>query len=404
MDIESRKVYIPPYIKTALETLENASHEAYLVGGCVRDALLGDVPGDYDITTSATPEEISALFEGEYKLILGGMKHGTVTPIIESHPVEITTFRIDGSYSDNRRPDSVRFSKSLQDDLSRRDFTVNAMAYSEKRGLVDCFGSVEDLKNRTIRCVGSADRRFGEDALRIIRALRFSAVLGFEIEEKTAKSINKNIESIKSVSAERIYTELKKLLGGEFAFRVLGEFPCLLKTLFGLKLSERKLQAIKNENSLLFSFAVIFAGEDEQKLRILKPDNQTLNFCERLNNLLKLPLGEEQKNSEGLALFIYENSIKEDMLIALLKLHSYLDEGFDFSAYFSAFERAKAEELPFERGELNINGDDLKALGFSGKQIKTALDSLCLAAIKGEVKNTRSELIKFAEKKEKRQL
>ena len=276
------------------------------------------------------------------------------------------------------------------------------MAYSERRGLIDCFNSFEDLKSKTIRCVGEADRRFGEDALRIIRALRFSAVLGFCIEEKTAKSINKNIESILNVSAERIYSELKKLLGGKYAFRVLGEFPCLLKTLFGINLSEKKLEAIKNSESLLFSFAVIFIGEDEGKLKALKPDNQTLEYCRELNALYALPLSIKQKTAEGMALFIYQNEIKEDILVALLKLHSFLDENFDYSAYFNALEKAKAENLPLERGMLNINGGDLKALGYSGKQIKSALDSLCLAAIKGEVKNTRSELIKFAEKKEKR--
>ena len=396
MNIENIKLYIPPYIKTALETLENAGFEAYLVGGCVRDALLGDAPGDYDITTSAKPEQIKALFEGEYKLILGGMKHGTVTPIIADCPVEITSFRIDGSYSDNRHPDSVEFSEKLLDDLSRRDFTVNALAYSEKRGLVDCFGSVEDLKNRIIRCVGEADRRFGEDALRIIRALRFSAVLGFEIEKKTGKSINKNIESILNVSAERIYSELKKLLAGKFAYKVLAEFPCLLQTLFGISLNEKKLEAIKSSDSARFSFAVIFTGEDENKLKRLKPDNQTLNFCKELNALFSLPIANEQKNARSMALFVYENGIEEETLICLLKLHSFLEENFDYSLYLDAYSQAKKESLPFSRKDLAICGDDLKQEGFSGKQIKTLLDSLCLAVIKGEVKNEKNELIKRA--------
>jgi len=205
---------IPQNINIVLERLRLAGYRALPVGGCVRDILLGGNPHDWDITTSATPDEMLEIFK-DLRLApvsSGGIKHGTVTVIIDHSPIEVTTFRCDGEYSDGRRPDSVGFSRELSDDLCRRDFTVNAMCIDENGDIVDMFGGRQDLSDRIIRAIGDPDRRFKEDALRILRALRFSASLGFEIEEKTAESMFANADRLTLLAKERIGSELVKLI------------------------------------------------------------------------------------------------------------------------------------------------------------------------------------------------
>ena len=179
---------LPRGVRLVIDTLHRGGFSAYAVGGCVRDALRGEVPHDYDVTTSAFPEEMLSLFEG-WRVIPTGLKHGTLTVLCDGESVEVTTFRVDGEYRDGRHPDSVSFTRDLKADAARRDFTVNAMAYSDRDGLCDFFGGKEDLKAGLIRAVGDARRRFEEDALRILRALRFASVLGFRIEEETAKAL-----------------------------------------------------------------------------------------------------------------------------------------------------------------------------------------------------------------------
>ena len=215
-------MYLPKEVKKAISMLETSGFEAYAVGGCVRDSLLGKTPTDFDITTSALPEETKLVFKNEH-VIETGIKHGTVTVLIDHNPLEITTFRIDENYSDNRHPDKVTFTRSLKEDLARRDFTINALAFSEKTGIIDVFGGTDDLEHGIIRCVGEPDKRFGEDALRIMRGLRFASALGFKIEEKTALSMHKNKELLKNVSVERLSSELTKLLCGKDAKNVLFE-------------------------------------------------------------------------------------------------------------------------------------------------------------------------------------
>lgn len=217
-------VNIPDAAQTALTTLERAGYEAYLVGGCVRDALLGRNPSDWDITTEATPEAIESVFSG-FRLIETGIKHGTVTVLIGGTPIEITPYRVDGSYSDHRRPDEVVFTRNLTEDLARRDFTVNAMAYHPQRGLIDPFGGEEDLNNNILRCVGEADRRFNEDALRILRGMRFMSAFGFDADAATDASMRKNIALLRFVSAERIRVEMTKLLMGDGARKTLLAYP-----------------------------------------------------------------------------------------------------------------------------------------------------------------------------------
>ena len=382
MQTQDFTIEIPRHIQTAVERLESAGFEAYLVGGCVRDALLGETPDDYDITTAAKPEQIRALFEKDYDIIDNGMKHGTITPIIEHKPVEITTFRIDGSYSDNRHPDAVTFSGSLTDDLSRRDFTVNAMAYSRTRGLVDCFG-------------GQADLQQG-----IIRALRFAAVLGFAVEEATGESIRRRIETIKNVSVERIYTELKKLLDGDYSDKVLAAFPCFLHTLFGISLSEKKLRALSKNQGYAYKLAVIFEGEDPEALRSLKPDNKTMQYVRELLRLYALPLSEGLTDSRGMARFIFENHIDDDLLTNLLLLHADLDEDFDFSAFYDSFMGAAAAALPLSVKDLAADGNDLMEAGITGRQIKKTLDRLVIAVIEGKCENEKESLMEYLKKGE----
>lgn len=200
---------IPEKAKIILHTLEEAGYEAYVVGGCVRDSILGRSPDDWDITTSAKPEEVKALFR---RTVDTGLIHGTVTVMLDKEGFEVTTYRVDGEYEDGRHPKEVSFTASLEEDLKRRDFTINAMAYNPKRGLVDLFGGIQDMENRIIRCVGNPLERFTEDALRILRAVRFSAQLGFSIEGETLKAISALAPNLKYVSAERIQVELLKLL------------------------------------------------------------------------------------------------------------------------------------------------------------------------------------------------
>ena len=202
-------IHLPEDVKAILHTLQEAGYEAYAVGGCIRDSLLGRRPDDWDITTSAKPQETKALFG---KTIDTGIQHGTVTVMRHGRGYEVTTYRVDGEYEDGRHPKEVTFTASLKEDLRRRDFTVNAMAYNEEDGLVDLFGGRQDLEQKIIRCVGEANERFEEDALRIMRAVRFSAQLGFSIEERTKEAIRGHAGRLRQVSAERIQVELTKLV------------------------------------------------------------------------------------------------------------------------------------------------------------------------------------------------
>ena len=218
------KFDIPAGARQVLQTLTAAGHEAYLVGGCVRDLLRGVEPHDWDICTSALPEETESCFAGQ-RIIETGLKHGTVTVLMEGKPYEITTYRTEGPYSDRRRPDYVRFVPNLREDLARRDFTMNAIAMDLDGNLRDPFGGAEDIKCGLIRCVGEPDQRFQEDGLRVMRALRFGAAFGYAIEERTARAVHENRAMLDRVAAERINVELRKLLVGPNAGDVLRQYP-----------------------------------------------------------------------------------------------------------------------------------------------------------------------------------
>lgn len=215
------KIVLPENVKYIIEELNKAGYEAYAVGGCVRDSILGRVPNDWDITTNAKPLDVKSIFR---RTVDTGLKHGTVTVLIGREPYEVTTYRIDGEYEDSRHPKEVSFTSDLKEDLLRRDFTINAMAYNDTDGLVDIFGGMKDIEAKVIRCVGEPRERFSEDALRLLRAIRFAAQLGYNIEEKTYEAIKELSPTLKNISAERIQAELNKIL--------ISDNPSLLKTAY----------------------------------------------------------------------------------------------------------------------------------------------------------------------------
>ncbi len=220
-------IQLPGKVKYIIDTLVQAGHEAYAVGGCIRDSILGRVPGDWDITTSASPQQVKQLF---LKTVDTGIQHGTVTVMEGREAFEVTTYRIDGEYEDQRHPREVIFTSSLLEDLKRRDFTINAMAYNDTEGLIDAFHGMEDIEKQVIRCVGNPVDRFNEDALRMMRAVRFAAQLGFTIEENTQSAVRRLAQNLDRISAERIQAELVKLL--------VSEHPEMMRTVYELGMSQ----------------------------------------------------------------------------------------------------------------------------------------------------------------------
>lgn len=237
------KMILPKNVSYIISKLEQAGYEAYAVGGCVRDTLLERKPQDWDITTSAKPLEIKQLFK---KTIDTGIQHGTVTVMLDHIGYEVTTYRIDGEYEDNRHPKKVEFTDNLKLDLERRDFTINAMAYNDKRGLVDEFEGIKDLKDGIIRCVGDAGQRFDEDALRMLRAVRFAGQLGFEIEEETRNAIVQRADRLENISAERIRVELTKLLVAKEAGRLRDAYSTGMTRYFLPELDKAMVTEQKN--------------------------------------------------------------------------------------------------------------------------------------------------------------
>ena len=223
------KISLPEDVKYIIKTINEAGYEAFAVGGCIRDSLLENIPGDYDITTSASPKTVKGLFR---RTIDTGIEHGTVTVMLKRTGYEVTTYRIDGDYADKRHPSSVEFTTCLEEDLRRRDFTINAMAYNDERGLVDPFDGQKDIRDKVIRCVGDPYERFSEDALRMLRAIRFSARFNYVIEEKTLEAIGKLAGNIEAVSAERIQVELVKTLISDHPERLVTAYEAGLTKVF----------------------------------------------------------------------------------------------------------------------------------------------------------------------------
>lgn len=394
--MKNNEMKIPKNVSEAIARLESGGFEAFCVGGCVRDFVLGKVPTDFDITTSARPEETLEIFKN-YNLFTNGIKHGTVSVIIENEVIEITSYRVDGEYKDNRHPESVRFSRSLGDDLSRRDFTVNAMAYSPKCGIVDLFGGENDIKNATIKCVGNPDKRFNEDSLRILRALRFCSVLGFKTEQKTKESILKNLPLIHNVSAERIYAEFIKMINGKNLYSVLKDFPSLTETLFGFTLTPRKLSAIKKLKNPEQRLAVIFLNEDIIVFKKLKPDNKTYSGLKRICKNYKLRLTKNDLSEKKIKLFLLKNSMSSEDFCELIELKSALVSALDTKKFLKFAKKIISEKQPYCVPHLNIDGSDLAPLGFKGKAVKNALNTAITAVINEKISNQKSEILHFLE-------
>ncbi len=433
------KIFMPDYCKTIIKSLEDNGYEAYLVGGCVRDSVMGITPHDYDITTSATPDEMLECFSN-FKVIETGIKHGTLTVVIDKNQIEVTTFRIDGEYTDFRRPDSVRFSRDLKEDLSRRDFTINALAYNEKTGIVDMFGGLEDIKNEKIRCVGEPDKRFLEDALRILRALRFSSTLGFEIDKNTAKSIQKNQELIKNIAVERVFVEFKKLLCGKRVEQVLLEFrdvfaqfipeikPCfdfeqktkyhcydvythIVKTVANIKADEKlRLTAFFHDIGKPQTFFTDengvghFYGHNKNSSRIakqvlkrLKADNKTI---EDVATNVYIHDREVAPTEKSVKRFLSKYSLQSfyDLLEikkadALAHAKEYRDRTDYLQTLYDLSCKIINEKQCFSLKDLALDGFDLIELGYSGKCVGEALAFLLEQVIDGKVQNEKETLI-----------
>lgn len=379
-------LFLPSDTEYIIETLQKNGYEAYAVGGCVRDMLNGDTPHDFDITTSAEPETVMSLFE---KTVPTGIKHGTVTVIINGVPNEVTTYRTDGEYRDHRRPDSVIFVKSLREDLARRDFTVNAMAYNKKDGLKDFFGGKQDIQNRILRAVGEPGRRFYEDALRIMRLFRFSSVLGFDIEENTLKAALEYAPTLKSVSAERIYSELLKTL--------CGKNPAALKPLtdigglgfLGVNTSPDYgiLPLLGSADTKLFAFLYSGGAEVSPALDFLKVPNKTKRAAQDMLTLLNMPFPKTKPE------------IKEMLyLTSPPSAENYFDYrsayGKDCAAARDMLTEIIKNGEPYRISDLKIGGKDLKKCGISGRAIGETLEKLRRSVLKNPELNTRSELIK----------
>ena len=436
---------IPEYVLSLLEKLNSAGYEAYPVGGCVRDCLRGVTPHDWDVCTDAFPEEMKQVFEG-FHCIETGLKHGTLTVMSGGQPVEITTYRADGDYTDHRRPDSVQFVRSLKEDLSRRDFTVNALCFDKYGGVIDMFDGQGDLERHIIRCVGDPERRFEEDALRILRALRFSSVLDFDIEEKTAAALRRKAGLLSYVSAERIYTELKKLLVGVRAGDILIEYRDVFAVMIP-ELAECFDVEQHNPHHMYDVYTHICKSVDsvppDEILRltmmlhdIAKPRCKTTDE-QGIDHFKKHPFVGAEMADEILSRLKADNAARE-LICALITehdnrlaenersvgrfiaKHSYgffdkymLVRRADTLAQSMYYREEKLRDLDVlnkiraeleEKSacltlhDLDFNGRDLIALGYEGREIGVTLEMALDGVISGNCKNEKKELIEYVKR------
>ena len=443
---------LPRPVSDLISRLEQAGFSAYAVGGCVRDTLLSHDPHDWDLCTSARPEQMMEVFRGEH-VVETGLKHGTLTVVLDHIPYEITTFRTDGSYTDHRHPDSVTFVDDVAGDLSRRDFTVNAMAYSPHTGLVDLFGGREDLDRGVIRCVGIPEERFREDALRILRALRFASVFDFSIDPETEKALRLLASSLSNVAAERIREEFFKLLCGPGAGRILRAFPDVLSrivpeisTMVGYDqlnhhhsydLWEHTVQGLENvpaEPDLRLTMLLHDTGKPavrvmdengeahyrdhqaasaeiaERVTDSLRCDRETRDRVIRLVRYHDIPLRTDsgEVNLDRSFLLHRLNKFGEKDLRALFLIHradriatGYSTRGKEdrrMAERMAALDALLAEQPCFTLKDLALNGNDLKAFGLKGPALGEALQQLLEAVMDGRVPNEKDALNNFVTK------
>jgi len=440
------KIEIPPFVTELINRLESRGRQTYCVGGCVRDSLLGASPQDWDLATAALPEELLICFK-DYRTLDTGLKHGTVTVFSQGRAVEITTFRIDGSYADARHPDAVSFTASIEEDLKRRDFTVNAMAYHETKGLIDPYGGVRDLEAGILRSVGKPSERFSEDALRIIRCLRFASVLGFQIEPATKQSAQMLQNGLLQVSFERIAKELEKLLCGTYAADTLRDNSGILFTILpelapmkGCKQEppyhlydvwEHTLHALGHtvqKFSVRFALLLHDSGKPEAKTygadgtaHFYGHAKHSAAICRKIAERLRLS-NRFQSSAERLVLYhdtplpMKESKIRK-LLLALGEegFFDLLDvmrgDTFAHSSHIAknapplidvASETARRlldSGACLSMKQLAVNGNDLKEIGFTdGKLLGDSLKKLFALVVAGGMQNERDTLLKAAGK------
>lgn len=364
-------------LQTILKKLHKNGFEAFVVGGAVRDMIMGKIPSDFDIATSALPSDLIGVFKEE-KVIETGLKHGTLTVISGGESFEITSFRSDGEYKDLRHPESVSFGVSLKEDLSRRDFTINAMAMNENGDIIDPFSGKKDIENKIIRAVGNPNKRFSEDALRILRGIRFSATLGFSLEEETAAAMLHNKELLKNISRERKTEEFIKTLSGEYLEGLSEEAALVL----GLKREtlEKIFHLPKNK-------ALLFAAAAEERPEILEKLVLPKKLKQETIKILNTPSPKEINEISLKRLYLECGKIGKSVL--LLKNREAV----------SQWERIERENGFINREALNFSGEDMKKIGIFGKEIAKVQDIILDGIITGELQNSKEEIEKYILKK-----
>lgn len=382
---------IPKSVKNLMNVIRRNGYEAYIVGGCVRDMLLCRTPSDFDVTTSAMPDEITDMFD---RTVAVGKKHGTVGVITESGIIEVTTFRSDGDYNDFRRPESVKFVRSLKEDLARRDFTVNAMAYSDSTGLVDCFGGRDDIKNRILRTVGDPKTRFGEDALRILRLFRFACTLGFNPEKNTLKAATEDAYLLKNISRERIYEELSKASLGEY----VGELEPLIKSgglnflgICGCAALNKIGKLPSNRCLRLFALLNLCGCGDIVKTAVsLKAPKKFSDYCAVLLKLISMDFPIDKAMVKEMLNIsspeIFEDYLEYERII--------LERNTDSAVGMKREVEQNGE--PYRISDLVISGNDVKKSGFKGAEIGAVLEKIRKAAVKDPKLDQNDYLLQLA--------
>lgn len=417
-------INLPIAVKYIIALLELNGYEAYVVGGCVRDSIMGLIPHDWDICTSALPEQVIDVFK-DCKVIETGIKHGTVTLVLEDGRIsrfyEITTYRVDGEYKDGRHPDSVEFVSDLKQDLSRRDFTINAIAFNPKTGLIDYFGGVQDIHRKVIRCVGKPKKRFKEDALRIMRALRFAMKYNFIIHGETRFAMDILRENLKNVSIERINSEISKMLSLQYLtnnnekeyLNQRALYLLMLKYLHVINYKitevgfEEKFRKIYEYNlDFYFNLAITFDSSDiEETLKWLKYPNKTIDkvkeICEIGHDLINnkdWQLDKSTYPARKLLNKIHYNDY-ETIIAFAQSLCDSMKNGKHEEIYCLLFSLEDDMDAcldnykPYKLEHLRINGNDLIAIGYKGKQIGEILDGLLDLVMQDKVKNIKNDLI-----------
>ena len=394
---------LPKNVENIIGSLEEHGFEGFAVGGCVRDSLLKKTPKDWDITTDALPVDMKKIFKKTFDT---GIAHGTVTVLMDGVGYELTTYRIDGNYSDGRHPDSVSFSKSLSEDLCRRDFTINAMAYSNKKGIVDLFDGRKDLQNGIIRAVGDAKKRFDEDALRMLRAVRFASQLGFKIDDDTFEAIKEKAKLLSKVSKERIFVELNKSLCGDFAqnikmvytsglYRYIGkEFAKLDKSIYDFY--PRKFHNKKHMYLAAFLENIENVEAVKKILFELKSDNATRNNAYLLVKELKNPL---PSSDEDIRWSLHR--IGADLFCDYIEILKSDKKNVDILDKIDTIENRYIlilkENHAYEISMLDITGKDLMDIGISkGPKIGEVLEFLLKKVIENPLNNEKSSLLRLA--------